>query len=76
MSGDRFPDGVDMLTPTVLVVGNEGQGIRRGILEACDFKVRIPMSGPIASLNASVAGAILLYEVGRQRRGASAPSSR
>ena len=68
MSGDRFPEQVDMRTPTVLVVGSEGQGIRRIILEACDFRVRVPMTGPVSSLNASVAGAILLYEVGRQRR--------
>ena len=68
MSGDRPPEAVDMTTPTLLVVGSEGKGIRRMLLENCDFKVRIPMSGPISSLNASVAGAILLAEAARQRR--------
>lgn len=68
MSGDRPPEGVDMTTPTLLVVGSEGKGIRRMLLENCDFKVRIPMVGPISSLNASVAGSILLAEVARQRR--------
>lgn len=68
MSGDRPPEGVDMTSPTLLVVGSEGKGIRRMLLEKCDFKVCIPMVGPISSLNASVAGAILLAEVARQRR--------
>jgi 23S rRNA (guanosine2251-2'-O)-methyltransferase len=76
MSGDRLPEQVDMRSPTVLVIGNEGQGIRRIVLEACDFRVSIPMSGPVASLNASVAGGILLYEVARQRRVGSGESSR
>ncbi len=68
MSGDRPPEAVDMTTPTLLVIGSEGKGIRRMLLEHCDFKVRIPMVGPISSLNASVAGAILLAEAARQRR--------
>ena len=68
MKGDRPPEGVDMTTPTVLVIGSEGKGIRRGLLEKCDFCVRIPMTGPISSLNASVAAAILLAEAARQRR--------
>jgi 23S rRNA (guanosine2251-2'-O)-methyltransferase len=68
MDGDRAPEQVDLRSPIALVVGSEGHGIRRVVLEKCDFVVRIPMAGRLASLNASVAGAILLYEVGRQRR--------
>ena len=68
MSGDRAPEAVDFSMPTLVVVGSEGKGIRRSLLEKCDFRVRIPMVGAIASLNASVAGAILLAEVARQRR--------
>ena len=68
MKGERPPEGVDYSTPTLVVVGSEGKGIRRAVLDKCDFKVRIPMVGPISSLNASVAGAILLAEVARQRR--------
>jgi 23S rRNA (guanosine2251-2'-O)-methyltransferase len=45
----------------VLVVGSEGRGLRRLVREHCTQLVRIPMSGPIASLNASVAAAIALY---------------
>ena len=51
----------------VLVIGNEGKGIRRLTRENCDLLVKIPMRGEINSLNASVAGAILMYEVFKQR---------
>jgi len=44
-----------------VVVGSEGSGIRRLVREACDFLVRIPMYGRIESLNAAVAGSIVLY---------------
>ncbi len=67
MGGDRPPSGVDFKSPTALVVGAEGGGVRRTVLEKCDFVVRIPMAGRLGSLNASVAGAILLYEIARQR---------
>lgn len=50
-----------------LVVGSEGQGIRRLVRETCDFYIRLPMRGQISSLNAAVAGSVALYEVARQR---------
>jgi len=49
-----------------LVIGNEGEGIRRLVKEACDASVSIPLIGDIDSLNASVAAGILMYEVLRQ----------
>lgn len=52
-----------------IVVGNEGKGIRRLVREKCDFLVRIPMQGKIGSLNASVAGGLMMYEVARNRFG-------
>jgi 23S rRNA (guanosine2251-2'-O)-methyltransferase len=52
-----------------IVLGSEGRGIRHLISKECDFLVRIPMKGKISSLNVSVAGAILLYEVLRQHNG-------
>ena len=55
--------------PQALVVGAEGGGVREAVLEHCDFRVRIPLTGEVASLNASVSAAILLYEVARQRAG-------
>ena len=53
--------------PLGLVVGSEGEGISRLVKQNCDFTVSMPMSGNVTSLNASVAGGILLYEVFRQR---------
>ena len=49
-----------------LVIGSEGDGISRLVKEKCDFLVSIPMFGPIDSLNASVAAAILMFEKRRQ----------
>jgi 23S rRNA (guanosine2251-2'-O)-methyltransferase len=49
-----------------IVLGSEGRGIRPLISKECDYLVRIPMKGKISSLNVSVAGAVLLYEVLRQ----------
>lgn len=50
-----------------LVIGNEGKGISRLIKEKCDFLVKLPMAGRVSSLNASVAAALLMYEVYRHR---------
>ena len=50
-----------------LVIGNEGQGISRLVKENCDVLVKIPMSGNINSLNASVSAAIGIYEIVRQK---------
>jgi 23S rRNA (guanosine2251-2'-O)-methyltransferase len=53
--------------PTVLVIGGEGRGLRRLVKKNCDILLKIPMYGNISSLNASVAAALLLYEIRRQR---------
>lgn len=50
-----------------IVIGNEGKGVSHLVKERCDFVVRIPMLGKISSLNASVAGALMIYEVVRNR---------
>lgn len=50
-----------------LVIGSEGKGMSRLVRETCDFTVKLPMHGRVTSLNASVAGALLMYEVYRQR---------
>ena len=54
--------------PTVLVLGAEGRGLGRGLAELCTHRVRIPLLGNVQSLNVAAAGAILMYEVLRQRR--------
>ena len=58
---------VDMTGAVGLVIGNEGEGISRLVREKCDFVAEIPMCGEISSLNASVAAAVLMYEVVRRR---------
>jgi len=58
---------VDLAGPTALVVGNEGAGLSRGVLEASTIRARIPMPGRIESLNAGTAGSIALFEAVRQR---------
>jgi 23S rRNA (guanosine2251-2'-O)-methyltransferase len=60
-------DEVDLTVPLVLVIGAEGKGLRRSVKAACRDLVRLPLQGPVASLNASVAAAIALYETTRQR---------
>lgn len=67
MTGEQPYDEADLTGPLVLVIGGEGQGISRLAREACDFLVRLPMVGKLNSLNASVAGSILMYESMRQR---------
>ena len=57
----------DLTGGIVLVIGGEGKGMRRLTRENCDVLIKIPMFGKINSLNASAAGAVLLYEIQRQR---------
>lgn len=64
---------VDLRPPTIIVVGSEGKGLRRLVAESCDSLVHIPMPGGLGSLNASVAGSILLYEAMRQRTHGAGP---
>ena len=59
----------DLTQPTALILGNEGAGISPSILKRADDRVTIPMPGPVESLNAAIAGSILLYEAARQRSG-------
>lgn len=67
MDGDRTFWEVDFTSPTAIVIGGEEKGIGRLVSETCDFLARIPMPGSIESLNASVAGALFLFEALRQR---------
>ena len=53
--------------PVALLLGNEGRGIRPGLLECCDARVRIPQTGKIGALNVAAAAAVLFYEAARQR---------
>ena len=59
---------VDLTGPTAIVLGSEGEGMRRLTRETCDQLVSIPMAGAVESLNVSVATGVVLYEAVRQRR--------
>lgn len=59
---------MDLDMPLALIIGSEGKGLRRGIIESCDFLLSIPMSGRTTSLNVSVAAGIIIYEALRQKR--------
>ncbi len=67
MEGDKLYTQVDFSNPTALVVGSEGKGIRRLVKEHCDVLVKIPLHGMIDSLNASVAGALVMFEARKQK---------
>lgn len=68
--GDDAKDyaDIDYKGRCALVVGNEGRGISRLVREKCDFIAMLPMVGAVSSLNASVAGALVMYEALRQKR--------
>jgi 23S rRNA (guanosine2251-2'-O)-methyltransferase len=66
--GDRDLWDADLTGRIGLAVGSEGTGLRRLVRESCDFALRIPLSGPMPSLNASVSAGIALAECARQRR--------
>ena len=67
-------DAFDYRCNCVLVLGGEGNGLHELTRRTCDHLLRIPMAGHVASLNVSVAGAVVMYEAARQRRVPSAAS--
>jgi RNA methyltransferase, TrmH family len=65
--GAELADRVDLAGPVALLIGNEGNGVPEELAAQADGAVTIPCPGPVESLNASVAAAVLLYEASRQR---------
>lgn len=61
--GGGSPSVIPLTGPIVVVVGNEGEGMRALVRQHCDFILSLPMRGSIESLNAAVAGSIVLYQV-------------
>jgi 23S rRNA (guanosine2251-2'-O)-methyltransferase len=67
-AGGDHPNTIDFRGKVALVVGSEGKGIRRNVLEHCDRVVTIPMAGHVESFNVATAAAVLCYEVRRQQQ--------
>ena len=69
--GEAMAWEFDFTQRVCVVVGSEGTGVHRLVKERCDARVRLPVKGHVASINASAAAAALLYEVTRQRTAGS-----
>ncbi len=67
MTGESKYYEANLKGPIGVVIGSEGKGMSRLVKESCDFNVNIPMAGKMASLNASNAAAIVLFEILKQR---------
>jgi len=74
--GAQLYDQLDYKMDCCLVLGAEGHGLHEQIRKNCDFLVSIPMLGKVPSLNVSVAAAVVMYEVARQRRAAETSKSK
>ena len=61
-------DEVDLTAPTTLIIGSETHGVPAQLLASADGRVTIPMAGETESLNAAMAGTVLLFDAARQRR--------
>ena len=70
--GSQAYDALDYNMDCALVLGAEGKGLHELVRKKCDFLVSIPMLGQVPSLNVSVAAAVVLYEIARQRRRSAA----
>jgi tRNA G18 (ribose-2'-O)-methylase SpoU len=65
--GERRYDEADLRGPVALVVGSEGRGLPPAVLERAHARLRVPLAGPVESLNVGVAAALVLFEAARQR---------
>ena len=74
--GKQTYDALDYNMDCALVLGAEGKGLHDLVKKKCDFLVSIPMLGKVPSLNVSVAGAVVMYEIVRQRRAQRAQEQR
>ena len=67
-SAEKLYTEIDYTMPIALIIGNEGKGVRQLVKEKSDFMVKIPLYGKVESLNASVAGALIMYEAVKKRK--------
>jgi len=67
-TGGAPPESVDLTAPVAIVVGSEAHGLPIEVIERCESTVTIPLSASVESVNAAIAGAVVLFEAARQRR--------
>jgi 23S rRNA (guanosine2251-2'-O)-methyltransferase len=67
-AADKSYTDADYTSPVGIVLGGEGKGLHELTRKRCDFVVSLPTSGPVKSLNVSVAAGVVLFEVLRQRK--------
>lgn len=67
LKGNKYPYDLDLMESCAIIIGNEGKGLSEKLVNNADYITKLPMIGNSESLNASIAGSILLYEVVRQR---------
>ena len=68
LKGQKYHDAFDYTKPCGFMIGNEGNGLTDHAASLADSYIRIPMEGSVESLNAAIAGTLLIYEANRQRR--------
>lgn len=68
VTGGAAPELTDLSAPVAIVIGSEAHGLSAAVVADCDIAVTIPMESAVESINAAVAGAVVLFEAARQRR--------
>ena len=70
VNGGAAPEATDLSVPVAILIGSEAHGLSSEIIAACSATITIPMQSAVESINAAVAGAVVLFEAARQRRNA------
>ena len=70
VDGGAAPEATDLSVPVAILIGSEAHGLSSEVIAACSATITIPMHSAVESINAAVAGAVVLFEVARQRRNA------
>jgi TrmH family RNA methyltransferase len=70
VNGGAAPEATDLSVPVAILIGSEAHGLSSEVIAACSATITIPMQSAVESINAAVAGAVVLFEAARQRRNA------
>jgi TrmH family RNA methyltransferase len=70
VNGGAAPEATDLSVPVAILIGSEAHGLASEVIAGCSATITIPMQSAVESINAAVAGAVVLFEAARQRRNA------